>query len=136
MEAASNGDLHSIRSSSTSISLPPELRVLCRHLTSSPPSQLLHQLPALTDYVLRCKEVLATPHDQRAKDDVSEASRLVYQLRTIITALLNGKTQPGRLTAVVLVKAVIDAGGWECLKGSEQWVRGLLAILQVRLSSQ
>jgi pre-rRNA-processing protein RIX1 len=32
---------------------------------------------------------------------------------------------------VVLIKAVVDVGGWEVLKGAESWVRGLLAILGV-----
>ncbi len=34
--------------------------------------------------------------------------------------------------AVVLIKAVVEVGGWEVLQGSEPWVRGLLAVLGVR----
>ncbi len=35
----------------------------------------------------------------------------------------------------MLVKTVVEVGGWEVLNGSESWVRGLLAILAVCSSS-
>lgn len=56
---------------------------------------------------------------------------LVHKLKTIITTLLNGKSAAGRFTGVTLVKAVVDVGGWECLRESGPWVRSLLSILQV-----
>jgi pre-rRNA-processing protein RIX1 len=111
--------------------LPPDLRILCRRLTSTPPGELVHLVPALTDHVIRCKAVLSAPQDPVTKTDTSEGAHLVHQLRTIITALLNGKTPAGRLISTVLIKALIDVGGWECLKGCEPWVRGLLSILDV-----
>ncbi|EXF77981.1 hypothetical protein CFIO01_04327 [Colletotrichum fioriniae PJ7] len=110
-----------------SLSLPPDLKVLCRKLTSTPPAQLPHSIPAFINHVLRCKDVLSAPHDPKAS---SEVSSLVHKLRTIITTLLNGKSAMGRFTGATLVKAVVDVGGWECLKESGNWVRGLLGMLQ------
>ncbi|CRK24990.1 hypothetical protein BN1708_014093 [Verticillium longisporum] len=112
------------------MSLPPDLRVLCRRLTSTPPAQLPHSIPAFTGHVLRCRDVLSTPHDPKAKDGANEAYMLVHKLKTIITTLLNGKSAAGRFTGVTLVKAVVDVGGWECLRESGPWVRSLLSILQ------
>lgn len=113
------------------MSLPPDLRVLCRRLTSTPPSQLPYSLPAFINHVLRCKHVLSMSHDPKAKDASSEASMLVHKLKTIIKTLLNGKTAAGRFTGAALAKAVVDVGGWECLRESGPWVRGMLNILQV-----
>ncbi|KAK2000068.1 hypothetical protein LX36DRAFT_631210 [Colletotrichum falcatum] len=112
------------------MSLPPDLKVLCRRLTSTPPAQLPHSIPAFINHVLRCKDVLSAPQDPKSTSGSSEASTLVHKLRTIITTLLNGKSAMGRFTGATLVKAVIDVGGWECLKESGNWVRGLLAMLQ------
>ncbi|KAF9872649.1 hypothetical protein CkaCkLH20_09828 [Colletotrichum karsti] len=113
------------------MSLPPDLRVLCRRLTSTPPAQLPHSIPAFINHVLRCKDVLSAPQDQKSKDNnAAEIAALVHKLRTIITTLLNGKSAMGRFTGATLVKAVVDVGGWECLKESGNWVRALLAMIQ------
>jgi hypothetical protein len=112
-------------------SLPPDLRVLCRKLTSIPPAQLPYALPSLTNHILRCKEALSTAQDAKPKDGASESSVLVHKLKTSITTLLNGRSREARFAAVALVKAVVDVGGWEVLRGSEPWVRGLLSIIQV-----
>lgn len=111
--------------------LPPDLRVLCRKLTSIPQPQLPHALPSLTGHVIRCRDVLSAPQDQKSKDDASQGAQLVHKLRTSITTLLNGRSREGRFAAVCLVKAVVDVGGWEMLRVCEPWVRGLLAIVQV-----
>ncbi|KAL5612755.1 hypothetical protein BROUX41_004160 [Berkeleyomyces rouxiae] len=113
------------------MSLAPELRVLCRLLTSTPPARLPRSVPALVDFVFRCRDALSTPYDLKtAKGAVAETAGLVHKFKTIISTLLNGRTAQGRFTGVVLVKAVIDVGGWECLKTSEPWVRGLVVVVQ------
>ena len=110
---------------------PPDLRVLCRKLTSIPPSQLPRALPSLINHVLRCSEALSTPQDQQSKQGASDTSVLIHKLKTNITTLLNGRIREGRFAAVGLVKAVVDVGGWEILRGCEAWVRGLISIVQV-----
>jgi hypothetical protein len=56
---------------------------------------------------------------------------LVHKLRTHITTLLTGRNSSGRFAAVCLIKAVIDVGGWESLRASDPWLKGLIGVLQV-----
>ncbi|KUI64970.1 Pre-rRNA-processing protein rix1 [Cytospora mali] len=113
------------------MSLPPDLQVLCRRLTSTDPADLPALCPSLISHVHRCKAILSQPTDQKLKDGSPEASVLVHKLRTHLTTLLNnGRSQPGRFAAAILIKAIIDVGGWESLRTSEAWVRGLLTIVQ------
>ncbi|KAL6828407.1 rRNA processing/ribosome biogenesis domain-containing protein [Trichoderma camerunense] len=113
-----------------SSSASTDLRVLTRKLTSIPPAQLPHSLPSLIRHVLRCRDALSAPQDPKAKGDASQTSMLVHKLKTSITTHLNGRSREGRFAAIGLIKAAIDVGGWETLRGSEAWVRGLLSIVQ------
>jgi pre-rRNA-processing protein RIX1 len=116
-----------------SISLPPDLQVLCRRLASTEPDDLPRLCPSLLKQIQRCGVVLSQPSDQKPKEGSSESSVLVHKLKTQIATLLNnGRSLPGRFSAAVLIKGIIDVGGWECLRTSEPWVRGLLSMLQVR----
>lgn len=114
------------------MSIPPELRVLCRRLVSTPTDELPRLCPVLVSLVLRCDGPLSAVADVKAKDKSSEAPMLVHKLRTHITTLLSGRSASGRFSSVCLIKAVIDVGSWESLRASEPWVRGLISILQVR----
>jgi pre-rRNA-processing protein RIX1 len=114
------------------MSLPPELRVLCFQLSSVPAADLPRLTPTLLRHVLCCQVPLSSPAGNAAKADASASSVLVHKLKTQLTTLLNGKSSEGRFAAVVLIKAVVDVGGWEVLRGSEPWVRGLLSVLGVR----
>ncbi|PHH89207.1 hypothetical protein CDD83_6494 [Cordyceps sp. RAO-2017] len=115
---------------------PPDLRVLCRKLSSIPPAQLPHALPALSKHVARCRHALSGPQQQqqqqqqKARDDASQTSLLVHKLKTGISTLLTGRSPEARFAAIGLVKAAVDVGGWETLRGSEPWVRGLLSVVQ------
>ncbi|POS84958.1 hypothetical protein EPUL_003269 [Erysiphe pulchra] len=108
------------------MSLPPELRVLCDQLSSVPIVELPCLLPNLSQNILYCKELIS---NSPLQSDASGASVLVHKLKTRITTLLNGKQSEGRFVATVLIKAFIDVGGWEAVKSSGPWARGLLAIL-------
>ncbi|KAF9767459.1 hypothetical protein IL306_015348 [Fusarium sp. DS 682] len=112
-------------------SLPPDLRVLCRKLTSIPPTQLPHALPSLINHVLHCKEPLSAPSDRKVKDSSSEAAQLVHKLKASITTHLNGRSREARFAAVALIKTVVDVGGWEVLRGTQPWVTGLLSVVEV-----
>jgi pre-rRNA-processing protein RIX1 len=114
------------------MSLPPELRVLCFQLSSTPASDLPRLTPTLLRHVLRCQIPLSSPAGNAAKADASTSSVLVHKLKTQLSTLLSGKSPEGRFAAVVLIKAVIEVGGWEVLHGAESWVRGLLSVLGVR----
>jgi pre-rRNA-processing protein RIX1 len=112
-------------------SLPPELRVLCLQLSNTPILELPRATPSLLRLVLRCQAPLSAPVGNAGKSDAAASSVLVHKLKTQLSTLLNGKSPEGRFTAIVLVKAVVELGGWEVLRGSESWVRGLLSILGV-----
>ncbi|KAF4976664.1 hypothetical protein FZEAL_6702 [Fusarium zealandicum] len=111
-------------------SLPPDLRVLYRKLTSIPPTQLPHALPSLINHVLHCKEPLSAPQDRKVKDSSSEGAQLVHKVKASITTHLNGRCREARFTAIGLIKAIVDVGGWEILRGCEPWVRGLLSVVE------
>ncbi|CAI4218337.1 unnamed protein product [Parascedosporium putredinis] len=66
----------------------------------------------------------------KLRDNASETAVLVHKLKTALKTLLNDRDHRRRFTGVVLVKAVVDVGGWETLRSSEPWVRGLIAVLQ------
>ncbi|KAI3336876.1 rRNA processing/ribosome biogenesis-domain-containing protein [Xylariaceae sp. AK1471] len=112
------------------VALPPELRSICRRLTSTKAEQLLTLLPVLLKDVARCQEPLSKPLEPKTTESSPEAAVLVHKLKTQITTLLNGRTSQGRFVGAALVKAVVESGGWECLRASEPWVRGLISIIQ------
>ncbi|KAI0486664.1 rRNA processing/ribosome biogenesis-domain-containing protein [Xylaria cf. heliscus] len=112
------------------VSLPPELRSICRRLTSTKIEQLPPLLPALLRDVGRCRETLSRPLEPKSSEGSPEAAILVHSLKTQITTLLNGRTSQGRFVGAAMVKAVVENGGWECLRASEPWVRGLISIIQ------
>ncbi|QGI62500.1 uncharacterized protein FFB20_06481 [Fusarium fujikuroi] len=112
------------------VSLPPDLRVLCRKLTSIPPTQLPHALPSLINHILHCKEPLSAPSDRKVKDSAPEAAQLVHKLKASITTHLNGRSREARFAAVALIKTVVDVGGWEILRGCQPWVTGLLSVVE------
>lgn len=114
------------------MSQPAELMVLCHQLSSTAPSQLLHSLDGLQRKVLMSESALATHDGSISKAGNSATSVKVHEFKTHVATLLNGRTPEGRLVATVLIKAAVDAGGWEVLKGVEPWVRGLLSALNVR----
>ena len=87
--------------------------------------------PALVNHVLRCGPVLSAPTEQKREGGANETSILIHKLKTQINTLVNARTPQARLTAAVLVKTVVDVGGWQCLQSCKPWVLGLLATLQV-----
>ncbi|AEO69405.1 uncharacterized protein THITE_71850 [Thermothielavioides terrestris NRRL 8126] len=108
---------------------PPDLRVLCGRLASTPVDDLPRLCPLLINHALRCGGPLSAPQDAKGRAS-SETPMLVHKLRTHITSLLNGKSPAGRFAAVCLIKAVIDVGGWESLRAADPWLKGLIGVLQ------
>lgn len=104
--------------------------MLCRRLASTPADDLPRFCPVLVSHVLRCGEPLSAAQEAKGKGGTSEAPVLIHRLKTHITTLLTGKSPAGRFAAVCLIKAVIDVGGWETLKASDPWIRGLISVLQ------
>lgn len=117
------------------IHAPPELRALCFQLSSISSVDLPSHTPALQRLVLACHVPISSAVESTSKVDNSASSTaylLVHKLKTHLTTLLYGKTAEGRFAAAVLIKTVVEVGGWEVLRGCEPWVRGLLSMLGVR----
>lgn len=102
------------------------LRAAVHQLTSTPTAELPFIASYLSSTLANCGPIISSP-DTGGQD----APLLIQRLKARITSLLQDKTVEGRWTGVVLVKAVVESGRWEILRGSEQWVRGLLGILAV-----
>ncbi len=117
--------------SQTSISL----RVITQRLSSTPTWQLPHIVPYIASTIGKCGKLFLATDSQDQHRDGGDAAVLVHKFKTQISTLLQDKSFEGRWAAIVLVKATIEIGGWEMLKGSTSWVRSLLGILGVRFLS-
>ena len=109
------------------------LRPVTHKLTTVPVNELPSLAGLLASRISYCSGILSSTPSQ-ATSSGSEDALLVHKLKTRISSLLQDRSPEGRWTAVVLVKATVDAGGWEILKSSEPWVRGLVTILGVSLN--
>ena len=95
---------------------------------STPVKELPYIAYFLSSSISSCAQLLQAPTDAAtARGD--DTAVLIHKLKTRISSLLQDKTPEGRFTAIVLVKAVVEAGGREILAGCEPWARGLLGIL-------
>lgn len=109
----------------TSISL---LRAASFRISNASKAEL-PQVAALTaQSLLSCRDIFTQPDLANQKD--SDAALALHRFNTQITSLLGDRHVEGRWAAVVLIKATIEAGGWETLKKSIAWVRGLLILLK------
>jgi pre-rRNA-processing protein RIX1 len=105
------------------------LRAVTVRLTNTPVKELPHIASHLAAGLVDCGEALS--QNVAPGKEKSETRVLVHKLKTRVSSLLQDRTVEGRWTAVVLIKAIIELGGWEMLKTSESWVRGLVSILGV-----
>ncbi|KAL8691114.1 MAG: hypothetical protein Q9218_003588 [Villophora microphyllina] len=105
------------------------LRSVTQRLSSTPAVQLPHIVPSLALTISTCGALLAEVDGQSNKKSQSDAAVVIHKLKTQISTLLQDKSRDARWSAVVLVKAIIEAGGWAVLKESEKWVRLLLALI-------
>ncbi|KAA8647613.1 hypothetical protein EYZ11_003249 [Aspergillus tanneri] len=109
-------------------SLSMSLHAVNYRLTNIPVKQLPPIASCLATSLSNCGELLSSQHQKSSKSDSEDAVQ-VHKLMTRLTSLLQDRTPEGRWTAVVLVKAIVEAGQWEVLRGCEPFVRGLMAIL-------
>ena len=107
------------------------LRPITYRLNSTPVEELPRIACVLASSISTCGQALQTNPTYAATQN-NDNVVLVHKLKTRISSLLQERSLEGRFTAVVLVKAVVEAGGREILSSSESWVRSLLAILGKR----
>lgn len=106
------------------------LRVITQRLTATPTWQLPHIVPYLASTIPSCAKALQNPSSLGQTNDGSETAEVVHKFKTRISTLLAEKNPQAKWAAVVLIKATVETGGWEVLRASGTWVRGLLGILQ------
>lgn len=103
------------------------LRAASFRISSASKNELPHVVAYVSQSLISCKDLLSAP--EPAQKD-SDAAVVLHRFNTQLSALLQDRTAEGRWAAIVLVKAAIEAGGWETLRKSNAWVRGLLNILK------
>lgn len=106
------------------MALPNPLRSITVRLNASPVEDLPRYAGFLALSISNCAEIIRTAEGQKG-----ETSLLLHKLKTRISSLLQDKTSEGRFTGIVLVKAIIDAGGPQTLTTSGAWARNLLSCL-------
>lgn len=109
------------------------LRAVNHRLTNLPAQQLPAIAASLAASIAECGELLSAPQSQKSGKADSDHAVQVHKLVTRISSLLQDRSFEGRWAAVVLVKALVEAGQWEILRGSEPFVRGLMGILSVSI---
>lgn len=109
------------------------LRAVNHRLTNLPAQQLPAIAASLAASITECGELLSAPQSQKSGKADSDHAVQVHKLVTRISSLLQDRSFEGRWAAVVLVKALVEAGQWEILRGSEPFVRGLMGILSVSI---
>ncbi|KAF1851245.1 uncharacterized protein K460DRAFT_362012 [Cucurbitaria berberidis CBS 394.84] len=105
------------------------LRALTFRISSTPTSQLPQHVPAIAASLTNCRTLLSSTQSSGAKASSSEASVAIHKFRTLLSTLLQDRTIQGRWSAIVLIKASVEVGGWETLQKCLPWVRGLLGFL-------
>jgi len=112
----------------------PPLRVITQRISSTPSQQLPHIAPYLATSISNCGKILAFEKGVQ-NGDGAEPSVLVHKLKTQLSALLQDKSPHARYSAVILIKATVEVGGWNILNSAGPWVRGLIGILSVSKST-
>ena len=104
------------------------LRLVSNRLSSTPSWRLTHVVPVLAESINGCSSIVLNANEKGAKGNV-DLGVYVHKIRTRISALLQDKSPQARWTAIVLVKAFVEAGGIETLRISGAWVRSMIGIL-------
>lgn len=107
------------------------LRVITNRLTTTPVNELPYVVSFLASSLSDCAEF--NPQSRTGKINAADANEAVQinKLKARLTSLLQDRSVEGRWASVVLIKALLEAGGWDALRDCGPWVRGLLANLTV-----
>lgn len=100
------------------------LRSAVHRLTVTP----VEELPRISSFLASS---LANHDLEKLFLDSKENASIVtgHRLKTRVTSLLQDRNPSGRISAVILIKTLIDNGGPQLLASSAPWARGLLSCL-------
>lgn len=112
------------------------LYAITQRLNLTPVAELPQITSFLASSIYNSSGVLSRPQDSRngRGNEGDDDAILVHKLKTRLSSLLQDQSPHARWTAVILIKAAVEAGGWEILHGTASWLRGILSILGVRAS--
>ncbi|KAG8532225.1 uncharacterized protein KY384_003866 [Bacidia gigantensis] len=105
------------------------LRLLTHRLASTPDWQLPHVVPILAGYVRECSTPRSALPEASTRNNAEETV-LIHQFKTQVSAFLQGKTNNGKFTAIVLIKTLVEAAGHDVLHETIPWVRHLLVLFK------
>ncbi|EXJ72367.1 uncharacterized protein A1O5_04871 [Cladophialophora psammophila CBS 110553] len=100
------------------------LRAIATRLSLTPVEDLPRICGFLATALAQCPVELLSSDSKGSSSSVT-----AHKLKTRISSLLQDKSTAGRLTAAVLIKAIVDNGGLKVLTNWEGWTRGLLSCL-------
>ncbi|PNS15460.1 Transcription elongation factor S-II [Sphaceloma murrayae] len=104
------------------------LRSISVRLSSVKTAHLPHVVASQVQSIKDCSTLLSSSGSSAQRN--GDTGVVVHRFYTQIAALLQGRTVEERWSAAVLIKAVIENGGYEVLSRSKHWVAGLLANLR------
>ena len=105
------------------------LRVVTQRLASTSTQRLPHVVPSLAGTLSSCSECFLAAQSDAEAHNASEGPLLVHKLKTQISSLLQNRSAEARYAAIVLIKGIVEIGGWNVLQGANPWIKGLIAIL-------
>jgi len=106
---------------STSLSV---LRCISVRLSAVETAELPRTVANQVQNFQECKGILSQPKSSQPGNN--EVNIVIHRLYTQAVALLQGRSVEERWSAAVLIKGLVEAGGYEILSKSKNWVTGLL----------
>lgn len=107
------------------------LRMVTQRLSTTPTTLLPHVAPLLAGSVTETREVFAASQNEGSSKSSSEMNVLIHKLKAQLSALLQEKAPQARFSALIIIKATVEVGGWNILQGVGSWVRGMIGIMGV-----
>lgn len=98
------------------------LRAVANRLAVCATEELPRQVGFLSTSIASCGDALRF---SKTGDDAV----IIHKIKTKTSALLQDRTYEGRLSGIVITRALIEAGGVEILGESSNWVRNLITCL-------
>lgn len=99
------------------------LRAVANRLNSTPVEDLPSQVGYLATSISSCRTLLQNGSSS------SDYGTLLHKLKTRVSALLQDRTPEGRLSGIVIAKAIAEAGGSAILLDSGNWIRAIISCL-------
>ena len=105
------------------------LRFVTQQLTFTPTQHVPHVVASLAAALSESQGSFLAAQLDHESHIASEGPVLVHKIKTQISALLLDRNAKARYAAVVLIKAIIEVGGWSVLQGANSWAKDIIGML-------